>query len=293
MGEDSFAVDTTVHGITEQGRHPDRIRASEALKVTVHNPHNRPSAREAFDHYRNPNIDGIREQALDQVDARESIASIFKSAKDNDPDFVAYTSPDGNLELGTLNADILIPGYNANPEKGKVTIGGGFDSEATIAKTTLKEQNIGELANGRLIGTVGTVNANTKAEFKLQTKGVDKEVSALISGGAESMLVNGRIEYEMDLTLKTVGDVFVDAYNEHIDPLVNNVAGRDMPELPPVPEAFDHGFVFSGHLEAGIGAAAKSKLGFSAGNGNGMQIHKEWKVGAPIAFGQASTFGVK
>jgi len=45
VGEDSFAVDKTLHGITEPGRHPDRIRASEALKVTVHNRYCRNGKR--------------------------------------------------------------------------------------------------------------------------------------------------------------------------------------------------------------------------------------------------------
>ena len=293
VGEDSFDVDKTRHGITALERHPDRVRTSEALKVVEHDPNKMVAAhgpREAFDYYRNPNIDGIRELAVDQIDARIVKTSNQKDA-DKDPDYVAYTSTEGGVELGRLNADLTKPHFNFNAEKGKLSAGlGGVDVEATGAQLT-REENIGELvcAKGQL--TVGTVNSNLKMEGKAEIKGLKSEVSLKARGGAEAIVVEGRLEGTVTITPKSVGDQFVELYNDHVDPIIDKITGKNVPDLPEVPEFLDHGIILGGHLEGGVGASLKGSIGLDVKNG--FKLEYSLKGGAPLVGGHGGTIGLK
>ena len=76
-------------------------------------------------------------------------------------------------------------------------------------------------------------------------KGKSSGMSAVAGAGAEAMVVDGRVGGNISVTPKTVGDALGSVYNQVIDPVVDFVAGRDVPGIPEVPEAFDHGITES------------------------------------------------
>ena len=156
------------------------------------------------------------------------------------------------------------------------------DATALNLETTVG----GDLANVDLRATAGTVNAHAKLEVSAQAKGKSSGMSAVAGAGAEAMVVDGRVGGNISVTPKTVGDALGSVYNQVIDPVVDFVAGRDVPGIPEVPEAFDHGITASGYIEGGFGASAKLNGNISLGNGDGFKVGAGGKLGLGLVGGQ-------
>ena len=95
----------------------------------------------------------------------------------------------------------------------------------------------------------------------------------------------------MTITPKSVGDQFVELYNDHVDPIIDKITGKNVPDLPEVPEFLDHGIILGGHLEGGVGASLKGSIGLDVKNG--FKLVYSLKGGAPLVGGHGGTIGLK
>lgn len=100
------------------------------------------------------------------------------------------------------------------------------------------------------------------------------------------------VRYSADagITPKSVGDTLSGIYNGYIDPVVDYVAGRDVPEIPPIPESWDHGIVLGGHVTVGEGISGKIGGGIEIGNG---KLSGRIKEGIGGVFGVSGSVGLK
>ncbi len=183
-----------------------------------------------------------------------------------------YTAPHASRELKSLS--------------GKA--GMGIAADATLMEV-VQTVEIGHIAKIDARTTGATVNAHATAGASGQLKGLASEFDIKLSTGAEAMLIDARAGIELSITPKSI----VDAYNDYIDPIVDWAASTDVPGLPDLPDTFDHGLVLGGHVEGGIGAAAKAGVGAELGNGRGTRVKANFKVGLWKVFGMGAFFGVK
>lgn len=198
-----------------------------------------------------------------------------------------WLNADKSAHIGRIKIEYKAPEGSLDTEKAKAGASAKLSGEVTVADASVK---LGPLTGK---ATLGTVNAHLGGEAKGEYKGLKTSASLSGSGGAEAMAINGRVDAEVSITPKTVGDAVGGAYNTYVDPVVDTLAGRDMPEIPAVPDSWDHGVVLSGHVEGGYGAAAK--IGFTAeiGNGKGVKIGGRIKGGIGPVGGLGGTVGVK
>ncbi len=190
--------------------------------------------------------------------------------------------------VGRAKAEYTAPHRDFDTETLKGKAGFGIAADLTLMEV-VQDVEIGELAtiDGRITG--GTVNGHVTAEGEINIKGFATEGSVKASAGAEVMEFDARAGIELSITPKSV----FDAYNEYVDPVVDWVAGNDVPGLPELSDDFDHGLVIGGHVEGGIGASAKAGGGVVVGDGKGFRVSGNVKVGLGLVGGAGATFGFK
>lgn len=211
------------------------------------------------------------------------------------PDFeeTIYSYKDDNIsvDVGRARWDFKPPadtGFNSETVSRKLS--GGFTADLTGAEVQGKfGPYAGEIStNGKV--TALTANAHATYEAGFHLKGPTKPgANANVSAGAEAMAINGRVGAELNITPKSLAEY----YNNNIDPIVDYVAGKDVPELPELSDNWDHGVTLSGHVEGGYGAALKGGVSGELGNGRGAKVGANWKIGLGPVVGGGFTFGLK
>lgn len=212
----------------------------------------------------------------------------------------AVLSSDINLGGALLENDIIgttvgraVLEYTA-PHKGgdlnslSYKAGAGLAADATLMEVE-QTTEIGGIATIDARVTGATVNGHATAKANGQFKGLASELDIKLSTGAETMLIDARAGLELSITPKSI----FDAYNDYIDPIVDWAASTDVPGLPDLPDTFDHGLVVGGHVEGGIGAAAKLGGGIEASNGRGIRAKGNIKFGLGLAGGFGAFLGIK
>ncbi|MEW8626762.1 MAG: hypothetical protein AB2551_13485 [Candidatus Thiodiazotropha sp.] len=214
-------------------------------------------------------------------------------SKDASLDVSICSTPDKSINIGHVKAEYSAPDAALDTEKSKAHASVGLSGEINIgdAKTEIGLGSLGQI-DGKV--TVGTINAHGKIEAKAEIKGLtDTSASLKASAGAEAMAIDGHAGFEVSLTPKTVGDTLGGFYNSYVDPVVDYVAGRDIPEIPEVPDSFDHGLVIGGHVDGGYGASLKGSAGIEIGDGRGVKVSGSFKAGLGPVVGAGVTFGAK
>ena len=214
-------------------------------------------------------------------------------SKDASLDVSICSTPDKSVNIGHVKAEYSAPDAGLDTEKSKAHASVGVSGEINIgdAKTEIGLGSLGQI-DGKV--TVGTINAHGKIEAKAEIKGLtDTSASLKASAGAEAMAIDGHAGFEVSLTPKTVGDTLGGLYNSYVDPVVDYVAGRDIPEIPEVPDSFDHGLVIGGHVDGGYGASLKGSAGIEIGDGRGVKVSGSFKAGLGPVVGAGVTFGAK
>lgn len=214
-------------------------------------------------------------------------------SKDASLDVSICSTQDKSVNIGHVKAEYSAPDADLNTEKAKAHASVGLSGEINIAdaKTEIGLGSLGQI-DGKV--TAGTINAHGKIEAKAEIKGLtDTSASLKASAGAEAMAIDGHAGFEVSITPKTVGDTLGGLYNSYVDPVVDYVAGRDVPEIPEVPDNFDHGIVIGGHIDGGYGASLKGSAGIEIGDGNGVKVSGSFKAGLGPVVGAGVTFGAK
>lgn len=211
------------------------------------------------------------------------------------PDFeeaiYSYKDDSTSVDVGRARWDFKPPtdtGFNSETVSRKLS--GGFTADLTGAEMQGKFGPYdGEVStNGKV--TALTANAHAIYETGFHLKGPTKPgANAYVSAGAEAMAINGRVGGELNITPKSVAEY----YNNNIDPIVDYIAGNDVPELPELSDNWDHGVTLSGHVEGGYGAALKGGFSGEVGNGRGAKVGANWKVGLGPVIGGGFSFGLK
>jgi hypothetical protein len=214
-------------------------------------------------------------------------------SKDASIDKGLYSNQDKSVNLGHVKAKYTAPDADLDLEKAKAHASIGLSGEINIgdAKTEFGIGNLGQV-DGKI--TVGTINAHANIEAKAEIKGLTNTSASLkASAGAEAMAIDVHAGFKSSITPKSVGDTLSEFYNSYIDPVVDYVAGQDIPEIPEIPDYLDHGIVIGGHVEGGYGASLKGSAGAEIGNGKGAKISGSFKAGLGPVIGAGFTFGVK
>jgi hypothetical protein len=231
------------------------------------------------------------------TDRKENDCSLsdFNFEKNIDCDVSIYANESKSFHLGRFQFQYTKPNFDASSEKMKAGGGAGLSTGITLAHAN-PELKIGEMGKVDARFRVGVANAGAKAEGKVQVDLLNpKNTGVSIKGdlGAEALLGDARYSMDFKITPKTVGDTLAGIYNDYVDPVVDYVAGSDVPEIPSVPEEYDHGIAVSGHATTGFGGAAKIAGELEIGNGKGVKFGAKAKLGIGPVLGAGFTVGVK
>lgn len=205
-----------------------------------------------------------------------------------------YSNEDKSVNVGRAKGDYTAPNTDLDTEKSKASASVGLSGELTLADAK-GDVAIGDLAQVDGKVTVGTVNAHATLEAKGEFKGLKSSATLKGSIGAEAMAVDAKVAAELSITPKTVGDTLGGLYNSYVDPVVDYVAGTDVPGIPEVPDSWDHGVVVGGYVEGGYGVAGKAHAGLELGNGKGLRGSAGLKgnIAPGVVVGAGATFGLK
>jgi hypothetical protein len=206
-----------------------------------------------------------------------------------------YANSDKSIQIGHGRLEYTPPNATVDSEKLKASASVGLEAELTAfdGKISIPVGEIGSLdARYRL----GTLNGHAKAEAKAEYKGLDFKKSGAslnASVGGEALKWDARYSFDASITPKSVGDTLSGIYNNYVDPVVDYLAGRDVAEIPPVPDYLDHGIVIGGHVVVGEGVSGKFGGSVEIGNGQLFKMSARRKFGVGQVFGNGITFGVK
>ena len=208
-------------------------------------------------------------------------------------DLVATKNPHFNAEVASFDLKAKAPAASIDTEKSKASASAGkLDLDVTALRATV-DFGVTELADVSLVGNVKTVNANATLAGSVELNGSNSQLDAKASAGAEAMALDGKASIDVSLTPKAFADTITGVYNDHIDPLIDKVAGYDIPDLPEAPDSWDKGVALSGYVEGGFGASAKGHFGLEAGRGTKNKISGGGKLGAGPVFGFGGSVGLK
>ncbi len=201
-----------------------------------------------------------------------------------------YQTDDGSITLGSASIEASPPGKSVNPETGMTNF--TLISIAVDATAFQAQHNI-DLGPAAISGnvTVGTVNA--QLEFSAAGSIAKRSAAAKAALGAEAMAREATVTGEVSITGKTIADTVSGVYNQFVDPVVDYIAGEDVPGLPAAPASWDHGITLGGHITAGWGASAKASIGASFSPANGAKIGVSIKHGLGPTVGYGVTLGIK
>jgi len=168
----------------------------------------------------------------------------------------------------------------------------GVDARVEVGVGVVTEEFT--LGSGLLTFSFEGKMHNASAEAKAF---VDADFSALkgelaLGGGANAELLNGKVGATLNLTGKTLWDTGVGLYNTHVDPLLDNAFGLDVPEPGLAPIEADVGLVLSGHGEAGLGAALSGK-GILRSRGRVAEFAVSAKGGTFVTLGAGASVGIQ
>ena len=156
----------------------------------------------------------------------------------------------------------------------------GISGELT--EVQIQQKVVDGPATVELTGTLNTVNVEASA--KIDGNYDDKKVEIGAKVGGEAMVLNGKIDGEIRITPKTIGDTISSIYNNNVDPVVDAIAGRDVSGIPAVPDSWDKGVIVSGHVEGGLGAALKIGVGTARDRSN-LSLEGKGKAGLGLVGG--------
>jgi hypothetical protein len=232
---------------------------------------------------------------VDQLADMVGLPQGIDLTKNHSFDESLYANQSKSVQAGHAKFEYTVPNADFSSEKLKGNTSGGVSGELTALEIS-PELKIGEIGKFEPSWKVGTVNAHAKFETKAQLDVLNlsnSELSAKGSVGAEAMAWNARYSVDVSITPKTVGDTLSGFYNDMIDPVVDYIAGQDVPEIPPTPDYLDHGIVFGGHAASGLGISGKVGGGLEIGDGKLFKgsFHVKGGIGAVIGFG--ATLGLK
>ena len=180
----------------------------------------------------------------------------------------------------------------AGPTKGKETdkIGGyaslgSTEFDVTVARVSVAGSPLPGL-DIKAEGKFKTVNAEAELGGRAEFDGWKPKFEAQAKLGAETMALDGRAEATINIPITPAVNGAVDFYNSYVDPAVEFVAGRDVPNLPELTGDYD--IALSGHVVGGFGVSAKGHFGAEFGKGTDNKFGGGYKLGAGPVFG----FGV-
>lgn len=208
-------------------------------------------------------------------------------------DLVATKNPRINAEVASFDLKANAPAASIETEKSKAGASAGkLDLDVTALRATV-DFGVTELADVSLEGNVKAVNANAALAGSAEFNGKKSKLDVKVSAGAEAMALDGKASIDVSLTPKAFADTVTGAYNEHIDPLVDKVAGYDVPDLPEAPDSWDKGVALSGYVEGGFGASAKGHFGLEVGKGTKNKVSGGGRLGAGLVIGAGGSLGFK
>ncbi|MCG7985116.1 MAG: hypothetical protein JAY90_20500 [Candidatus Thiodiazotropha lotti] len=219
----------------------------------------------------------------------------FSFKRNRDCDVSIYANESKSYHLGRFQFQYTKPNFEGSSEKMRAGGGTGLSAGITIVHAN-PELKIGQLGDVDARIRVGVANVESNIEGKLHFDSLNPTKSgASIKGnlGAEALLGDTRYAMDIKITPKTVGDTLSGIYNNYIDTAVDYVAGYDVQELPRVPDEYDHGIVFSGHVTTGFGGAAKIGGELEIGDGKGFKLGAKAKLGLGPVLGIGLAVGVK
>lgn len=206
-----------------------------------------------------------------------------------------YTNQDKSVQIGHGRFEYTPPNHVVDTEKLKASASVGVDVELTAFDGKLS-MPVGEIGSVGARYRVGTVNGHAKAELKAEFNGFDLKKSGAslnASLGGEAMKWDARYSANASITPKSVGDTMSGIYNDYVDPVVDYVAGRDVSEIPPVPDYLGHGIILNGHVTVGEGMSGKIGGNIEIGNGKIFNMSARIKGGLGVVLGAGGTIGLK
>jgi hypothetical protein len=206
-----------------------------------------------------------------------------------------YENQERGIQIGHGMFEYTPPNAKVDYEKSKANASVGVAAELTAFEGKL-DIPVGQIGSVDARFRVGTVNAHAKAEAKAEYNGFDikkSDASLNASVGAEAMKWDVRYSANASITPKSVGDTLSGIYNDYVDPVVDYVAGKDVEEIPPLPEYLDHGIVLGGHVTVGEGVSGKIGGSVDIGNGKVFNAKGYVKGGIGGVFGAGATIGLK
>ena len=259
------------------------------------------AAAEAASHSKGLSAPTTGSQLEASATSAESIANTNTTAESLATDTaiegisVSVTGYEG--KVGPAEVTVGAVSFEAVPPSLKVDTEAGM-AEASLGRIAVDVTAINaqldakwEPASGRVQGIVGTVNAHAEAGFNAHLG--DRIAEGKIAAGAESMAAEATLEAEVSITGKTVADTLGSAYNAVVDPVVDVIAGYDVPGVPAAPESWDHGINLGGHATLGWGASIKGSAGGGYSPGNGGKFGVSGKIGLGPTVGAGVTIGLQ
>jgi len=201
-----------------------------------------------------------------------------------------FRTDDGSLTLGSASFEASAPGVSVDREAGKAKASLG---SIAVDVTALQAQSNIELGPVAIDGTVTVGTINAQAEAGIKGSLAERSVTAKAAVGAEAMAIEATVKGEISITGKTIADTLGGVYNQVVDPVVDYIAGEDMPDIPEAPASWDHGITLGGHVTGGWGASAKTSAGASFSPTNGAKIGVSGKLGWGPTVGLGITLGAK
>lgn len=232
-------------------------------------------------------------------DAKSVVGEALTTGQNYDQSFYS------NADKSSFDVQLGREKYSYNPP---TTVNDRTKADASVESTfaqmkTTPYKIAGETAQVESKFTVATVGANASWDATKDMQRIDRVLTKMspeggfkLAMGAEAIAVEARAEGQLNITPKAVGDSIANAYNKYIDPVVDSIAGRDIPDIPLVPENWDRGVVINAHREVGLGGALKGSVALNHKNDDGDGVGKTGasaKVGLGPVIGAGATIGFK
>jgi hypothetical protein len=144
-----------------------------------------------------------------------------------------------------------------------------------------------------MVDSVGGINstnsAGTDGNSASRNEATTQDLSSNNTGSVEQSMTTADRLMSSPTTVEKLSGI----YNNYVDPVVDYLAGRDVAEIPPVPDYLDHGIAIGGHVVVGEGVSGKFGGSVEIGNGQLFKMSTHRKFGVGQVFGNGITFGVK
>lgn len=164
----------------------------------------------------------------------------------------AFQSKDGNFQVGELTLNASSPQLHTPVSTGRsgITLG-GIAVSATALEGQMQQSTGPASINAKV--TVGSLEAQASAEFSKDAKNDDVDIS--VSVGAEAIAFETTVGIDLTLSSAPINNLWRNVYKHTIDPAVDFIVGKDVPEVPSPLATLNGSLLVSGKLSSGWGSA--------------------------------------